>query len=117
MEIFVPQETFMNKLMISVKKKQKIELTKEQGWYSVAELEELGWSKQGTQCTMWTTYHDRCMFSHVLSVVPAQTYEIKPTNPPRTKIEGAQTKCKALGESHFRQGLWGMLMVPNKFII
>lgn len=28
-------EAFLNKLMISVKKKQKIELTKEQGWYSV----------------------------------------------------------------------------------
>ena len=39
----------MNKLIICVKKKQKIELTKEQGWYSESELEELGWSKPGSQ--------------------------------------------------------------------
>ena len=39
----------MNKLLIFVKKKQKIGLTKEEGWYSEAELVELGWSKPGSQ--------------------------------------------------------------------
>jgi hypothetical protein len=43
------QEVFMNKLLICVKKKQKIELTKEEGWYSETELVELGWSKPGSQ--------------------------------------------------------------------
>jgi hypothetical protein len=33
--------------LVSVKKQQKIELTKEQGWYSQGELEELGWSAFG----------------------------------------------------------------------
>ena len=55
--------------MISVKKKQKIELTKEQGWYSVSELDELGWSKQGTQFTIWTNYHDVCSLSFPSSKV------------------------------------------------
>lgn len=42
------QEVFLNKLLITVKKKQKIELTKEQGWHSEQELVELGWSKPGS---------------------------------------------------------------------
>ena len=42
------QERFLNKLLISVKKQQKVELTKEQGWFSEGELTELGWSKSGS---------------------------------------------------------------------
>ena len=49
MECFnLAQEVFLNKLLITVKKKQKIELTKEQGWHSEQELVELGWSKPGS---------------------------------------------------------------------
>ena len=48
---FVVQETFLSKLLISVKKQQKIELTKEQGWYSESELSELGWSQSDTHIT------------------------------------------------------------------
>eukprot|EP00438_Fugacium_kawagutii_P019457 Skav230460 [mRNA] locus=scaffold186:112906:116152:- [translate_table: standard] len=40
-------EQFLNKLEITIKKKQKIQLTKEEGWYSDAELEELGWTRPG----------------------------------------------------------------------
>ena len=47
-DVWFPQEVFLNKLLITVKKKQKIELTKEQGWYSGEELVELGWSKPGS---------------------------------------------------------------------
>lgn len=43
----------MNKLLICVKKKQKIELTKEEGWYSEAELVELGWAKPGSQLLLF----------------------------------------------------------------
>ena len=51
MDPFVAQETFLSKLLISVKKQQKIELTKEQGWYSESELSELGWSQSDTHIT------------------------------------------------------------------
>jgi hypothetical protein len=44
----IPQDVFLNKLLVSVKKQQKIELTKEQGWYSEGELVELGWNKSGS---------------------------------------------------------------------
>ena len=44
---FHVQEQFLNKLYITVKKQQKIELTLDQGWYSEAELVELGWKKSG----------------------------------------------------------------------
>ena len=42
------QDVFLNKLLVSIKRKQKIKLTKEEGWYSAAELEELGWTQSGT---------------------------------------------------------------------
>lgn len=59
------KEQFLNKLYITVKKQQKIELTLDQGWYSEAELVELGWKK--------------------------------------SRIDGAKSKCTALGESHCRK--------------
>ena len=55
-----------------------------------------------------------CMFSQFSQL---KSMKSKSTNPPRTKIDGAKTKCKAMGETHFRQGLWGMFVVPNMFII
>ena len=42
------QDEFLNKLYITVKKKQKIELTTEEGWFSVEELQELKWKKWGS---------------------------------------------------------------------
>ena len=41
------QEVFLNKLLITVKKKQKIELTKEQGWHSEQEVGRAGLVKAG----------------------------------------------------------------------
>lgn len=55
----------MNKLTIIIKKKQKIQLTKEEGWHSEAELVELGWSKQGAHFN--STNHKS--FTTVLSSV------------------------------------------------
>lgn len=61
MDPFVVQEVFLSKLLISVKKQQKIELTQEQGWYSESELSELGWSQSDTyHLTLFNHFYDSC---------------------------------------------------------
>lgn len=86
------QEVFANKLLVSVKKQQKIELTKEQGWYSQGELEELGWSAFGPYFFVVSSH----FLINKWHLQKETHWSI------RSKIEGAKRKCKALGSSHFR---------------
>ena len=39
------QEAFMNEVLIMVKKKKTVEIVIDEGWYSEAELKELGWNQ------------------------------------------------------------------------
>jgi len=63
------EESFLNELRILVSKKQLVELTVSEGWYSESEMkDELHWHKD--------------------------------------KIEGAKSRCKALGEGYYRHNMY-----------
>ena len=43
------QEAWINEILIMVKKKKKVEVVIDEGWYSEAELKEIGWNQSCSQ--------------------------------------------------------------------
>lgn len=85
----------MNEMIITLKKKQEIKLTMEQGWYSVPELQALGWSAPDTYCSK--------VCKEALIDQINRLIERKAVFSLRSRIQGAVAKCTALGESHCRR--------------
>ena len=49
---FCAQDAFLCELEQVIKKIKKIQLTRDEGWYSEAEVKELGWSASVPECIL-----------------------------------------------------------------
>ena len=100
------QDAFLNRLTICIKKKQKIELTKEEGWHSESELVALKWAKSGShlithkKCSIDIEFFKYSLFESCS--IPRVSGFLSQHQLLRQKIDGAKAKCKALGETHYR---------------
>ena len=102
------QETFLNEVLILVKKKKTYTLTVDEGWYSEAELKELGWTTSLSQGIILHTrpYRKQCVDGIVAYWRPNVFFiSISFHCKLRAKITGAKTRCLALGDTHSRPTL------------
>ena len=109
------QDAFFSEVLTIVKRKKTYQLVIDEGWYSESELEELGWSKSLSQIMSFKTkkiiavsclllfWFQLNLCVHAWSLILKNINRLCQTMHPRNKIEGAKTKCLALGSTHTRQ--------------
>ena len=87
---------FLNKLKILVSKKQLVELTVDEGWYSESELkDDLGWSQFCPQ--NWNIAKELSSNKYNPALSSFAPFLL------RTKIDGAKARCMSLGATHYRR--------------
>lgn len=104
-EVLCMQEVFMNSWQTIVKKKKKIALKVEEGWYSEAELrDEVGWST----FLPHLVFFFRKMCFHLHAQTNERVFPLHPSFSPgfivylREKINGAKKYCMTLAATHVR---------------
>ena len=105
------QEKFFDQLLVVVRRKKSFQLTVDEGWYSEADLQELGWSESDS----YFSFYSSCTLGYDLfwhsctPVCPSILFWwpliLRSMDGLRKKIKGAKAKCTALGETHCRPNI------------
>ena len=98
------QDKFVNELTVVVSRKQKVKMLINEGWHTEEEMRtELHWSKLLAYIFRTYSYYNLLYICHFRWPYTPTSKFNSPT--PKARIDGAKSRCKSLGPSHYRPGV------------